>query len=76
MSYVIRHKSTGHYLRGKHEWTSELGCALHFNSGTRMVSYLEKTGEAAAADALEVIPVSPTDQPLPEVMRAGPSASV
>lgn len=64
MSYVIRHKATGDYLRAGHEWTSQLDLALHFNSGTRLVGYLEKTGNQDTADALEIIPVSPAGEPL------------
>src|SRR5688500_12582459 len=44
MSFVVRHKSTGYYLQSHRAWTSHLDSALHFNSGLRLVNYIERGG--------------------------------
>jgi len=55
MSLVIRHKSTGWYLRGPDQWTSEQRDALQFSSGLKLVDYLERGGIHENADAVEIV---------------------
>lgn len=57
MSFVVRHKQTGDFLRGQGEWTERLEEAAHFNSGIRLVHYLEWLGLARLPDLLEILPV-------------------
>jgi hypothetical protein len=60
MSYVVRHKSTGRYLEGRDQWTTHLESALQFNSGLKVVSYVEQNGNVhESQDALEVLPLGP-----------------
>jgi hypothetical protein len=53
--FAIRHKNTGHYLKGPGEWTNQLDAALQFNSGLKLITYLERTGIRERPEALEVI---------------------
>jgi hypothetical protein len=55
MSYVVRHKSTGRYLEGRDQWTSHLEHALQFNSGLKLVSYIERGNVHESQDSLEVL---------------------
>ena len=55
MSYVVRHKSTGRYLRGRGQWTGDLENALHFNSGLSLVNYIDSGAERDGADRLEIV---------------------
>jgi hypothetical protein len=59
MSFVVRHKSTGHYLESHHRWTNELESALRFNSGLRLVNYVERAGLRESPEQLEVLIVPP-----------------
>jgi hypothetical protein len=64
MSYVVRHKSTGNFLRGQNQWTDLLESALHFNNGLNLVHYLERGRVRVSQDALEILVVSPNEQVL------------
>jgi hypothetical protein len=64
MSYVVRHKNTGHYLQGHDQWTTHLGSALQFNSGMKLVHYIERGGLRVTADTLEIL-VIPGQTPAP-----------
>ena len=55
MTFVLRHKSTGSYLKGQNEWTPQLEAALQFDSGLKLVRYLEWNSVREKQDALEVI---------------------
>jgi hypothetical protein len=55
MSFVVRHKDTGRYLRGHDEWTPEEREALQFTSGLKLIDYIEHGGAHERADAMEII---------------------
>jgi hypothetical protein len=56
MSLIVRHKGTGQYLHAKGAWTPELDNAMQFNSGLRLVDYLEHSGGVhEKPDQIEVI---------------------
>ena len=55
MSFVVRHKNTGRFLRGHDDWTAEQREALQFNSGLKLVDYLEHGGVHEKADAMEIV---------------------
>jgi hypothetical protein len=55
MSFIVRHKTTGDFLKGRGEWTNQQGAALQFNTGLRLVDYLERQNLRAQSDALEVM---------------------
>ena len=57
MSFVVRHKSTGYYLQSHQCWTNELDSALRFNSGLRLVHYVERGGVRESPEQLEVLVV-------------------
>jgi hypothetical protein len=59
MSLVVRHKGTGHYLQAQGAWTAELNNAMQFNSGLRLVDYVEHSGGVhEKPEQIEVIIVS------------------
>jgi hypothetical protein len=55
MSFVVRHKGTGYYLQSHHAWTNQLESALRFNSGLRLVHYVERGGVEEKPEQLEVV---------------------
>lgn len=55
MSFVVRNKGTGRYLRGQDDWTPEEREALQFPSGLKLVDYLEHGGAHEKADSMEVL---------------------
>ena len=56
MSLVVRHKGTGQYLQAHGAWTPELNNAMRFNSGLRLVDYVEYSGGVREKpDQIEVI---------------------
>lgn len=55
MSYVVRHKSTGRYLQGRDTWTNHLENALQFNTGLKLVNYVQSGNVHETEDLLEVI---------------------
>ena len=55
MSFVVRHKSTGRYLRGQDDWSAEEGDALQFSSGLKLVDYVEHGGVRDKLDNVEVV---------------------
>ena len=55
MSFVVRHKGTGRFLRGHHDWTAEQREALQFNSGLKLVNYVEHGGVHEKAEAMEIV---------------------
>jgi hypothetical protein len=59
MSFVIRHKGTGYYLQSHHRWTNQLESALRFNSGLRLVHYVERGGVRENTEQIEVLIVPP-----------------
>ena len=44
MSLIVRNKDTGCYLQAHDLWTRELNAAMRFNSGLRLVDYVEHGG--------------------------------
>jgi hypothetical protein len=62
MSYVVRHKGTGRYLEGRDQWTSHLESALQFNSGLKLVSYIEHGNVHESQDSLEILAVPAVPQ--------------
>ena len=69
MSFVIRNKNTGRYLRGQDDWTPEERDALQFSSGLKLIDYLEHGGAHEKAEVMEIliwpaILQSPLSQPL------------
>jgi len=63
MSFVVRHKSTGQYLQGHCAWTSHLDSAMQFNSGLRLLDYLQdQAGIREKEERLEIL-VLPPPQP-------------
>lgn len=67
MSLVVRHKCTGCYLRAHGVWTHELESAMQFNSGLKLVDYLEHGGVKEKPDQIEVVVFS--------APRNGPASS-
>jgi len=59
MSFVIRHKGTGFYLQSHQRWTNQAESALRFNSGLRLVNYVERGGMRENPEQLEVLIVPP-----------------
>jgi hypothetical protein len=59
MSFVVRHKNTGRYLRGQDDWTPEERDALQFTSGLKLIDYIEHGGAHEKPDAMEIL-VCPT----------------
>jgi hypothetical protein len=59
MSFVLRHKGTGYYLQSHECWTNELKSAMQFNSGLRLVDYVEREGARENPEQLEVLVVPP-----------------
>jgi hypothetical protein len=56
MSLVVRHKDTGQYLQAHGCWTSQLECAMQFNSGLRLVDYVEHDGGVhEKAEQIEIV---------------------
>lgn len=58
MSLVVRHKDTGCYLQAHGLWTRELETAMRFNSGLRLVDYVEHGGTHEKPEQIEIIVVS------------------
>jgi hypothetical protein len=58
MSFIVRHKITGRYLQGHGEWTNQPASALQFNSGLKLVDYLERGGVREKSDQLEIVVVA------------------
>ena len=59
MSLVVRHKDTGCYLQAHDSWTNHLESAMHFNSGLRLVDYIEHGGVHDKLDCIEVVVIPP-----------------
>lgn len=59
MSLVIRHKGTGFYLQSHHRWTNQVESALRFNSGLRLVNYVERGGMRENQEQIEILIVPP-----------------
>lgn len=55
MSFVVRHKNTGRYLRGQDDWTPEETDALQFSSGLKLIDYLEHGGAHEKPDVMEIL---------------------
>jgi len=56
MSFVVRHKGTGQYLQGQGAWTPQLESAMHFNSGRRLLDYLQdRSGVHEKEEGLEIV---------------------
>jgi hypothetical protein len=55
MSFIVRHKKTGHYLQGQGQWAHHLDAALQFNSGLKLVDYLEHGGMRESPESVEII---------------------
>jgi hypothetical protein len=56
MSLIVRHKGTGQYLQAHGAWTPEQNNAMRFNSGLRLVDYVEHSGGIhEKPDQIEVI---------------------
>ena len=60
MSLVVRHRDTGCYLQGHDLWTPELDGAMRFNSGLRLVDYVEHGGVHTGLEQIEVIVIPPS----------------
>jgi len=55
MSFVVRHKNTGNYLRGQDDWTAEERDALQFSSGLKLIDYIEHGGVHENPEAMEIL---------------------
>jgi hypothetical protein len=56
MSFVVRHKGTGQYLQGQGAWTPQLDSAMQFNSGRRLLDYLQdRSGVHEKEEGLEIV---------------------
>ena len=55
MSFVVRNKNTGRYLRGLDDWTPEECDALQFRSGLKLIDYIEHGGAHEKPDAMEIL---------------------
>lgn len=55
MSLVVRHKETGCYLQAHGAWTPQLDGAMRFNSGLRLVDYVEQGGADEQPERIEVL---------------------
>ena len=55
MSFVVRHKETGFYLRAHDSWTNQIDGALCFNSGLRLVDYVEHGGVREKPERIEIL---------------------
>jgi hypothetical protein len=55
MSFVVRHKNTGRYLRGQDDWTPEERDAIQFSSGLKLIDYLEHGGAHEKPDVMEIL---------------------
>jgi hypothetical protein len=55
MSFVVRNKNTGNYLRGQDDWTPEERDALQFSSGLKLIDYLEHGGAHEKPDVMEIV---------------------
>ncbi|HTG44336.1 MAG TPA: hypothetical protein VK633_07370 [Verrucomicrobiae bacterium] len=64
MSFVVRHKSTGCYLRGQDDWTPQEEAALQFPTGLKLVDYVEHGGVHEKAEVVEI------------VVRSGPADNI
>lgn len=58
MSLVVRHKNTGCYLQGKGQWTPRVDAALQFNSGLKLVEFLERGEPREKPESLEIVVLS------------------
>ena len=59
MSLIVRHKDTGYFLQSHDSWTNHLDHAMQFNSGLRLVDYIEHGGVTEESDHLEVLVIPP-----------------
>jgi hypothetical protein len=62
MSLIVRHKNTGHYLRSHGQWTHHLDSALQFNSGLKLIDYLQRGAFREKPESLEIIIVPGANQ--------------
>jgi hypothetical protein len=59
MSFIVRNKRTGHYLQGQGLWTNHLDSALQFNSGLKLVDYIEHGGIHETPEGVEIVILPP-----------------
>jgi hypothetical protein len=59
MSLVVRHKETGCYLQAHGCWTTHLDEAMRFNSGLRLVDYVEDGGVSEKLESIEILVIPP-----------------
>jgi hypothetical protein len=55
MSLIVRNKTTGCYLQGHGLWTRQLEGAMQFNSGLRLVDYVEDRGVKGQMEEIEIV---------------------
>ena len=62
----MRHKGTGQYLQGHCAWTSHLDSAMQFNSGLRLLDYLQdQAGIREKEERLEILVLPAPQQAAP-----------